>query len=104
YIRALVETGLLGLAGLLTLLTVQFTRLLTLLKRSKGPSQRDLCSGLFAIGVAICFGMLTDNLFSSTPFWLYFWSVMAMAGWDWGNNPQNTQDDGDVDSLTIEKS
>lgn len=89
YIRALVEQGLLGLAGLLTFLMMQLTRLLTLLKGSQGKSQRDLCSGLFAIGVALCVGMLADNVLSATPFWLYFLSVMAIAGWDWGV-PKNT--------------
>jgi O-antigen ligase len=96
YIRAMVEEGLLGLAALLTFLTLQLTRLVSLLRRSQERAQYSLCGVLLAVGIAMCIVMLSDNLLSATPFLLYFWSAMAIAGWDW-------QKDENADNLSLMK-
>lgn len=91
YIRALLEGGSLGLVIFLTFLVAQGLRLVQLLwwAPRKSP-QRDLCTILLAILLATTVGMLTDNVWSGTAFYFYWWTVFAISGWNWNNlQPSN---------------
>lgn len=84
YIRALVEGGIVGLVIFLVFLGAQGIRLIQLIWRApRGSAQHDLCLKLFAIFLGPTVGMLTDNVWSGTAFYFYWWTVLAIAGWNW---------------------
>ena len=83
YIRALVEQGILGLVTFLAFLGAQGVRLIQLIRRAPGSAQRDLCSILLAVFLAMTVGMLSDNVWMSTTVYFYWWTVFAIVGWNW---------------------
>jgi O-antigen ligase len=96
YIRALVEGGIVGLFTFLSFLLAQAVRLLQLIRWSEpGSSQQRLCFVLLAIFLSIPVGMLTENIWSHTTFFFYWWTLFAVAGWDW-NIEKLSQNDGSM--------
>ncbi|PIG94125.1 O-antigen ligase family protein [Gloeocapsopsis sp. IPPAS B-1203] len=90
YIRALVEEGIVGLIAFLAFLGAQFIRLVYLLRTTPQNSpQRNLCFILLAILISMLVAMATDNIWRHTPFFFYWWSVFAVAGWNWNQQPAN---------------
>ncbi len=84
YIRFLVEEGIVGFTAFLAFLLAQFTRLIQLLLAGSPQSpQRNLCMMLLAYFVAILVGMLTGNILLHTTMFFYWWTLMAIASWDW---------------------
>jgi O-antigen ligase len=84
YVRALVEGGILGLLAFLFFLGIQATHLIQLLGRTSSTSaQQDLCRVLLAILAAVVVGMITENIWSHTTFFFYWWTLFAIAGWNW---------------------
>ena len=84
YIRVLAEEGIVGLFVFLGLWIVQLLRLLRIMQsRYTVNSQRGLCAVLIALEMAILLGMTTDNVWSSTVFFFYWWTLSAIVGWDW---------------------
>jgi hypothetical protein len=84
YIRALVEGGIVGLVTFLIFLGAQAVRLLWLIRHPFVTSaQRELCLSLLAVLLAIPVGMLTENIWSHTTLFFYWWTVFAVAGWNW---------------------
>lgn len=89
YVRALVEGGIVGLIVFLIFLGVQVVRLIRLAQQATpGSGQRDLCLVLLAILLAIPVGMITENIWSHTTLFFYWFILSAVAGWDW--NKQHT--------------
>lgn len=89
YIRALVESGLVGLALFLLFLGVALCRLIHLYRSlSKGTAQSDLCLVLLGILLSMMMGMLTDNIFSHTTLFFYWLSLSSIVGWNWCNQEQ----------------
>jgi O-antigen ligase len=85
YIRAIAESGLVGLATFLVFLAAQGIRIVQLLRQtSENKEQNDLCLILLALFVAMLVGMLTENIWTHTTLWFYWWTVLAVAGWEWG--------------------
>lgn len=88
YIRALVEGGIVGFVIFIAFFCVQIVHLLRLIRNPALPSsQRELCLSLLAILVAIPVGMITENIWSHTTLFFYWWTLLAVAGWDW-HEPQ----------------
>ncbi|MFN6536948.1 MAG: O-antigen ligase family protein [Nostoc sp. EkiNYC01] len=84
YVRALAEGGILGLLAFLFFLGIQATHLIQLLGRtSSTKAQQDLCRVLLAILAAVVVGMITENIWSHTTFFFYWWTLFAIAGWNW---------------------
>ena len=84
YIRFLVEEGVLGLTAFLAFLAAQFVRIFQILRSvSLTPAQKNLCLILLAYFVAILVGMLTGNILLHTTLFFYWWTLMAIAGWNW---------------------
>ncbi|NJR68858.1 MAG: O-antigen ligase family protein [Synechococcales cyanobacterium CRU_2_2] len=84
YVRALTEGGILGLALFIVLLAGIAVRLWRLYQTPTLPQkQRNLALTLFAILAALAFGMLTDNIWSHTTLFFYFWLLVAVVSWDW---------------------
>jgi O-antigen ligase len=88
YIRALVEGGIVGLVTFFAFLAAQSMRLVQLLRSApRGSAQRDLCWILLAFFLATLIAMLTENIWSHTLLYFYWWTILAIAGWNW-NQPQ----------------
>lgn len=83
FVRALVEGGIVGLVAYLLFFATQVMRLVRLILRTSSDSaQRNLCSILLAILLAIPMGMITENIWSHTTFFFYWWTLFAVAGWN----------------------
>ncbi|MBX9255916.1 O-antigen ligase family protein [Desmonostoc muscorum CCALA 125] len=92
YIRALVEGGIIGLVSFLALFAAQFTHLLLLIQQTPyGSQQRNLCFILLAMLTSIPVGMITENIWSHTTLFFYWWTLLAVAGWNW--NEQQVRED-----------
>jgi O-antigen ligase len=85
YIRALLEGGVMGIVTFLAFLGAQGVRLVQLIRHTPHvvSAQRDLCWMLLAVLLATAVGMLTDNVWSGTAFYFYWWAVFGVAGWNW---------------------
>ena len=84
YIRALVEGGIVGFGLFLSFFGVQIGYLWYLISNSSPRGgQRSLCLVLLAILLAIPVGMITENIWSHTTLFFYWWTLLAIAGWDW---------------------
>jgi O-antigen ligase len=91
YVRALVEGGIVGFSTFIIFLVAQGVRLVQLmLSAPPGSAQRDFCSVLFAIFLAIPVGMITENIWSHTALFFYWMTLLAVAGWNWNEHPQNS--------------
>ncbi|MEL7050736.1 MAG: O-antigen ligase family protein [Cyanobacteria bacterium J06588_5] len=94
YIRALAEQGIVGLFLFLLFLGVQFVRLLKLMAVApRNGGQWTLCLVLMSLLLAMMLGMATDNLLTHTTFFFYWWTLFAIAGWDWQEVPNASSQD-----------
>jgi len=90
YVRALVEGGIVGLSSFLVFLGAQLVRLIHLVRLAAPRSaHRDFCLVLLAIFIAIPEAMLTENIWSQSTFFFYWWTLFAIAGWDWNKLPSS---------------
>lgn len=84
YVRALVEGGIVGLVTFLTFLAVQVVRLIRLIRNTpRGSAQNQLSLILLALFLAIPVGMLTENIWSHTTLFFYWWTISSVANWQW---------------------
>lgn len=91
YVRALVEGGIVGFVVFLLLFAVQIVRLIQLYKNaSPKTGQRELCLVMLAILLAIPVGMITENIWSHTTLFFYWWTLFAVISWDW-SEPQTAE-------------
>jgi O-antigen ligase len=93
YVRALAEGGIVGFSAFLIFLSAQFIRILQLFQQApSGSIHRHLCLILLGIFLATIVGMITENIWSHTTLFLYWWTLLAVAGWNWNdsNISQNT--------------
>ncbi len=89
YVRALTEGGIVGLIAFIGFLGVQIGRLLYLSHHAlPGSGQRNFCWTLLAMLLAMMVGMITENIWTHTALFFYWWTLMAIAGWDWNESPQ----------------
>lgn len=93
YVRALVEQGIVGLIAFLVFLGAQIWHLLKLFHQApEGSDQRRLCLALLAMLLAMMVGMITENIWTHTVLFMYWWALFAVAGWDWDESqtPKNS--------------
>jgi O-antigen ligase len=84
FIRALAETGLVGLFMFLVLWTALFVRIADLWRQAPpGSSQKELCFIMLAVYAAITVGMTTEHYWETTAFYFYWMTILAVAGWKW---------------------
>ncbi len=89
YVRALVEGGIVGLVLFLLFIGVQIVRLIKLFRQAPpGSGQRELSLVLLALLLALPVGMITENIWSHTTFFFYWWTLFGIVGWNW-NERQN---------------
>ena len=83
YLRFLTETGIIGFTSFLIFLTTQILFLVKYLQNSLlGSPRRRLCVTMIAIYAAIVLGMATDNVWSHTTLFFYWWLLFAIVGWE----------------------
>lgn len=86
YVRALVEGGIVGFVIFLLFFGVQIVRLIQLFRQaSPRTGQREMCLVLLALLLALPVGMITENIWSHTTFFFYWWTLFGLAGWDWND-------------------
>lgn len=87
YVRALTETGLLGFVSYIAFLVAQAIRLVQLIINAKSNLlQRDFCMALMAMFLAIIVGMITENIWYQTVLYFYWFTFLAIAGWNWNSD------------------
>jgi len=83
YLRFLAETGIIGFTSFLVFLGIQIVFLGKYLRDSLlGSPRRRLCVTMIAIFAAILLGMATDNVWSHTTLFFYWWLLFAIVGWE----------------------
>ncbi|MBV6625061.1 MAG: O-antigen ligase family protein [Rivularia sp. (in: Bacteria)] len=90
YLRFLAETGIIGFISFIIFLGVQIGFLIKYLRNSPlGSPRRRLCVTMISIFVAVILGMATDNVWSHTTLFFYWWLLFAIVGWGEGegNSP-----------------
>lgn len=89
YVRVLVEEGVTGIVLFFSFLSAQFFRLFRLVMLQSIPnSQKNFCTAMIAFLVASMVGMLTENVWSHTALFVYWFALSAIADWQWtGNKP-----------------
>ncbi len=91
YVRALVEGGVVGFVLFLLLLGGVALRLALIASNKKLPAnQRSLGLTVLAIWMSLATGMLTDNIWTHTTLFFYFWLLASVVSWDWTLTPQKT--------------
>lgn len=91
YVRALVEGGIVGFVVFLLFFAVQIVRLIQIYKNaSPKTGQRELCLVMLAILLSIPVGMITENIWSHTTLFFYWWTLFAVISWDW-SEPQTAE-------------
>lgn len=84
YVRSLAEQGVVGFISFLLFLAAQAIYLVKLMvSLPVGSRKRNLCFVLFAFLVASLIGMATDNLWSHTALYSYWWAMFGVLSWDW---------------------
>ncbi|MGI8501549.1 MAG: O-antigen ligase family protein [Hassallia sp.] len=84
YIRTLVEQGIVGMVSFIAFFLAQIVRLISLIKDTpSGTAQHDFCLTLLAVFLAIFVGMITENIWTHTTLFFYWWTVSAVADWNW---------------------
>jgi O-antigen ligase len=84
FIRALAETGLVGLFMFLVLWTALFVRIADSWRQAPpNSSQRELCLVMLGVYAAITVGMTTEHFWQTTAFYFYWLAIIAVAGWKW---------------------
>ncbi|MBW4616218.1 MAG: O-antigen ligase family protein [Desmonostoc vinosum HA7617-LM4] len=86
YMMALVEGGVVGFIIFLTFLGAQVTRLVYLLHTSSNKAQQKLCWVLLAMLLSILVGMITENIWTHTTLFFYWWTLFAVAAWNWNQS------------------
>lgn len=89
YLRAMVEEGVVGLVLFVGFLVAQILWLVWLIRHRPGnKSQQELRFILLSLSLSIPLGMCTDNLWSQTAAYFYWWSLFSVVGWEWETNPR----------------
>lgn len=89
YIRFLVEEGIVGLGCFLAFLGAQAVRLGQILSSPLYPNQhRQLSAVLLAFLLAMLVGMLAGNVMVHTTLFFYWWTLIAVVGWEDDRSPK----------------
>jgi O-antigen ligase len=84
YVRALFDGGIVGFTTFIGFLGMQISRLVGLMQSPfSSPSQKQFCLSLLGFLIAAMVGMLTENIWSHTANFFYWYAFSAIAGWDW---------------------
>lgn len=84
YVRSLVEGGVVGFVAFLSFFAFQIARIFQLIRKAvpNSPQHSFNCT-LLAVIIAIPVGMITENIWTHTMLFFYWFTLLAVAGWDW---------------------
>ncbi|MGB2923926.1 MAG: O-antigen ligase family protein [Limnothrix sp.] len=84
YVRFLTEGGIVGFMTFVLFHIAQLGRLVQLTRTSypKSPQQR-LGMTLIAVHISMMVGMLAGNVLTGTTLFFYWWTLLAVLGWQW---------------------
>ena len=92
YIRALVEEGICGFLMFLCFLILQASYLTQIIRSPfTSNEQRSLGSILLAVLAGMAGGMLTENIWSHTTLFFYWWALISIIGWNWKEEKTENQ-------------
>lgn len=84
YVRFLAEEGIVGFGLFLVFLVAQFVRLIQLCQSAPARSpKRNLCYVMMAFVFSMAVAMLAGNVWNHTTLFFYYWTLMAVLGWNW---------------------
>lgn len=84
FVRALAETGLVGLFMFLVFWSLLFVRIADIWRQAPlGSAQRELVVVMLGVYAAITVGMTTEHYWETTAFYFYWLTIIAVAGWKW---------------------
>lgn len=84
YIRFLVEGGIVGLTSFVSFLfSAAFYLFKKYCSKIASPAQSELALVLVAILAAMMVGMLTENIWSHTALYFYWFTLISLLSWDW---------------------
>lgn len=84
YVRALTEGGIVGFWVFIVFLVVMAGRLIHLARQAAPRSAHQrFCWALLAMWLAMVVGMATENIWTHTTLFFYWWALVAVAGWEW---------------------
>ncbi len=83
YVRVLAEGGIIGALLFLVFHALQFIQLVRLYFSSMTSSHKQFCITLIAILCSFLVGMTTENIWTHTAFFFYWWTLFSIASWDW---------------------
>lgn len=92
YVRVLAEGGIVGVLVFVVFLLSQATSLMKTRLTSSVLSQKNLCMSLLAVFAASLTGMTTENIWSHTTFFFYWWTLFNVSSWDWGKPEEKETD------------
>ncbi|MDJ0730294.1 MAG: O-antigen ligase family protein [Crocosphaera sp.] len=91
YLRALIEGGIMGLIIFFIFLGGQIIYLFKVMRSSfDNKMKQDLAFTLMAILLGLCVGMITENIWTHTTLFFYWWTILALMSWDWDNNEKSS--------------
>jgi O-antigen ligase len=103
YLRALVEGGVVGFLLYFIFLMATLMRLIYFFLKSQiGSNQREVSRALLGIFVAILIAMLTENIWSHTGLFYYFFVVNGILDWDWEKDKEDKLEKGRKDAKFLE--
>lgn len=92
YVRAYAEGGAIGFSIYVGFLMLQVGRLVQLINNSRhNLTQYNFCLTLLALFLGLPVGMLTENIWSHTMFFFYWYALLAIAGWDWSEESETSR-------------
>ena len=84
YLRALIEGGIMGLIIFFIFLGGQIVYLFKVMLSSfNNKMKQDLAFTLISMLLGLCVGMITENIWTHTTLFFYWWTVMSLMSWDW---------------------
>lgn len=86
YVRVLVEGGIVGTVLFCIFHILQLFYLGRLYFSSVEASKKQFCLCLVAIFCSFMVGMITENIWTHTAFFFYWWTLFSMASWDWSKD------------------
>jgi len=87
YVKFLIEQGYIGVSLLIAFLYAHIYRAIQLIKDARfDKRRREFAYMLLVFSIAMSVGMITENIFRSSPFFVTLWSLFAVASWDWNES------------------
>lgn len=94
YVKFLIEQGYIGVMLLLSFIGAHICRAVQLIRDAKDNRKKQAFSYMLLVfSIATAVGMITENIFRSSPYFVTLWSLFAVASWNWNNQEYGSDPD-----------